>query len=179
MKRGFFACAARRYPVLLVACLGLAACNGEIYVRDGVTDGDAFYISPHAAANPDPVVQSWIRYSLARSVCQLELAERNPARATSFECEFKARSLLADAWIEYTLADNSLRDDYLDDLRFVKRSGYLGEYVARHFRKRAWSIPADLDMAAFERWRRTELRDHRPETRIVGAWGYRDAAVRR
>lgn len=160
----------------LIVCL-VTACNGEIYVRDGVTDGDTFHISPYVSANPDPVVQSWIRYSLARSVCQLQTDTGNPARANSFECERRSRKLLLDAWDEETLADGDLRDPYLDDLRFVRNAGFLGEYVAHHFSKSGWALPDDLDMKAFHRWRRSELRGHDPETRIIGSWSYRNAAA--
>jgi hypothetical protein len=163
-----------RPGIAAVLLLLVAACNGEIYVRDGVTDGDTFYISPYAAGNPDPVVQSWIRYSLARSVCQLQIDSGNPARASSFDCERRARTHLLEAWAEETLEDAALRDPYLDDLRFVRNSGFLDEYVAHHFAKSGWALPDDLDMNAYHRWRRSELRGHDAETRIIGSWVYRN-----
>ena len=155
---------------LLVA---LGACNGEIYVRDGVTDGDVFSIRPAAATSDSPVTQSWIRYSLSRSVCQLEANVPNPARATSYDCELEARHHLVEAWQEKTALDATLRDAYLDDLRFVAANGYLPEYVAHHLSDRSWAIPDDLSMSSYHKWRRRELRGHRPVTRIVGSWSYR------
>ncbi len=156
--------------------LGLAtlgACNGEIYVRNGVTDGDVFSIQPVAAMSDDPVTQSWIRYSLARSVCQLEADVPNPARASSFRCELTARQQLIDAWQEHRRADSGLRDPYLDDLRFVAVHGYLEEYVAHHFARSSWIVPSDLSMREYQTWQRQKLRGHRPATRIVGSWSYR------
>ena len=126
----------------IAATAALSGCNSGIYLRDGVVDGDTFYIPPQAAVDPDPVVQAWIRYSLARSLCQIELADENPARATSFECEHRGREQLAGAWIEYTEANPTLRDDYLDDLRFVYRAGLLPEYVAVNYARRSWTLPA-------------------------------------
>lgn len=161
------------------ALAAIAACDGRIYLRDGVTDGDTFYISPAAAANSDPVVQAWIRYSLARSVCQLDLTDDNPARASSFDCELTSRRQLAGAWQEYTLANPSLRDDYLDDLRFVANSGFLPEYVAEYFARRHWQLPDDLDRREFNRWRQAEFRGHQPKTRIIGSWGYSKASLKR
>lgn len=158
---------------MLLLPVFFTGCNNEIYLRDGVTDGDTFMINPHAAGSPDPVVQSWIRYSLTRSVCQLELTDRNPARATSYDCELRSRRQLAGAWIEHTSNDPDLRDDYLDDLRFVYRAGYLREYVADNFARRGWDLPDDLNRGAYYRWRRDELRGHHPETRIIGSWSYR------
>ncbi|MDX1480859.1 MAG: hypothetical protein R3315_04235 [Woeseiaceae bacterium] len=162
-----------RLVALTVALGCLSACNGEIYLRDGVTDGDTFSISPYAMGNQDPVVQSWIRYSLARSVCQLDAGTDNPARANSLRCETTSRRHLAEAWIEHTSADPSLQDEYLDDLRFVYRSGWLDEYVARHFGKSEWQRPAGLDMTGYRRWEKSELAGHRPVTRIIGSWSYR------
>ena len=62
----------------------LCACNGDIYVRDGGTDGDTFYLAPTAHDDADPVVQSWVAYSLARSIGQLELGGDKPAGKSSF-----------------------------------------------------------------------------------------------
>ena len=158
--------------VTIAATATLSGCNSGIYLRNGVVDGDTFYIPPQAAVDPDPVVQAWIRYSLARSLCQIELADENPARATSFDCEHRGREQLVGAWIEYTEANPTLSDDYLDDLRFVYRSGLLPEYVAANFARRSWSLPPDLDTRRFRRWQRTELRGHRPTTRLIGNWVY-------
>lgn len=163
---------------LLLNVLILAACNGEIYLRDGVTDGDAFFVSPYAAANPDPVVQSWIRYSLSRSVCQLRSGNENPARVSSFECERAARQQLVDAWLEHRSEHPALRDAYLDELVIVGDAGFLDEYTVHHFGGAGWTVPDELDTSAYHRWRRRELRGHRAETRIIGAWGYREAARR-
>ena len=162
-----------RLALIAAGLTVLGACNSEIYVREGVTDGDVFSIQPAAAISDDPVTQSWIRYSLSRSVCQLEADVPNPARANSFHCELTAREKLVEAWQEKTLADESLRDPYLDDLRFVTVHGYLDEYVAHYFARRSWTVPDDLTMREYHAWRREALRGHRPVTRIVGSWSYR------
>lgn len=162
---------------MLRACLfslllAATACNNEIYVRDGVTDGDTFYLAPVALVDDDPALQSWVAYSLMRSTCQLEIGGANPARSTSFDCEYRARETLVDTWDERQLADPAPEDAYLDALRRVDEAGYLEEYVVHYFRREAWSVPADLDLRGFERWRRDVLPRHRPETRLVGSWGY-------
>lgn len=156
-----------------VVLVALSACSGEIYLRDDVTDGDSFNISSTHAASQDPVTQSWIRYSLARSVCQLRMDTDNPARASSFECERNARRHLATAWTEYTDANRDLYDPYLNDLRFVRNSGYLDEYVAHFFGQPDWTLPGDLDMRRFHRWRKQELQDHDAVTHLIGSWSYR------
>lgn len=161
----------KRY-LLSVALLLLAGCNSEIYLRDGVTDGDTFYLAPVAAVDTDPVLQSWVAYSLAKSVCQLELGGDNPARANSYDCERSARSVLADTWAEKCAEYPGLSDDYLDALLAVSDAGYLGAYTAYFFGRNDWQVPAEVDVDAFDQWRRRHLRRHRPQTRLVGYWGY-------
>jgi hypothetical protein len=156
-------------PVVL-AMLALAACNGEIYVRDGVTDGDTFFLAERALSDGDPAYQSWVRYSLARSTCQLELGGDNPARGNSYDCELIARRLLADSWREN--AGPVDEDAYLDDLLTVDEAGFLDEHVAQEFGRRQWTLPDDLDLRAYRRWKRQMLPGHDPETRITGSWNY-------
>src|SRR5210317_45117 len=75
---------AMRYLVLLalLALLPLLASGGDIYTRDGVTDGDTFYLAPRAWADDDPVLQSWVAYSLMKSTCQLEIGGEKDRKST-------------------------------------------------------------------------------------------------
>lgn len=152
--------------------LAVAGCSGEVYLRDGVTDGDTFYLAERATSDSDPVLQSWVSYSLGRSFCQLQIGGENPARESSFDCEMTSRRLLLDTWLEKQAENPDLRDVYLDELSSVQNAGYLDEYVARNFGKRHWQLPDDLDVAAFNKWRRTNLRGHKPQMRIIGSWNY-------
>ena len=158
--------------VLTVLTLALTGCSGEIYVRDGVTDGDTFYLAERALSDDDPVFQSWVSYSLARSTCQLRIAGENPARASSYDCELIARRLMLETWQEKRLLDSTRADTYLDELTEVDKAGYLDEYVASHFRKRHWRVPDDLETSGYKRWSRREIPGHEPETHITGSWNY-------
>ncbi len=162
---------ARRFPAVLLSLL-LAACNGEIYLRDGVTDGDTFYLAQKALVDDDPVVQSWVSYSLMRSACQLELGGDNPARQSSFGCEVAARRHLLLTWQEKTTGDAELTNPYLDDLVAIHQAGFLDEHVVGYFRQRGWSMPDDLDMRAYRRWSTASMPRHEPETRLIGSWNY-------
>ena len=161
-----------RPALIVVMALALSACNGEIYLRDGVTDGDTFYLADRALTDDDPALQSWVRYSLARSACQLGIGGHNPARATSFDCELAAREMLLQAWFEKKLMDETLTDRYLDELLEVEGAGFLREYVARHHARSHWAMPDDLERGAYRRWARTTIPGHEPETRIIGSWNY-------
>jgi hypothetical protein len=156
----------------LSAAVFLTACSGEIYVRNGVTDGDTFYLAERALTDSDPVLQSWVSYSLMQSACQLQIGGDNPARATSFECELVARRHLLDAWREQRLRNPDIRDGYLDELSAVLEAGFLPEYVADNFVQRHWHLPPDLDKRGYTAWRREHLRRHKPVTRLAGSWNY-------
>jgi len=164
--------ATMRFPGLLLL-LPLVAGGSEIYTRDGVTDGDTFYLSPSAFTNNDPAFQSWVTYSLMKSTCQLEIGGENPARASSFVCEFKARGHLVNAWQEKLQQNHDVVDDYLDALTAVQEAGFLGEYTALFFGKKHWQLPEDLRVSEFQAWRKTNLRRHRPQTRVIGSWNYK------
>jgi hypothetical protein len=148
----------------------LAGCNTGIYLRDGVTDGDTFYLAEWALHDDDPVVQSWVSYSLTKSACQLMLGGDNPARATSFDCELTAREHLLETWSEI---GGGATSEYLDALQQTRDAGYLDEYVWEFLRKPGWSAPADLELESFGSWRRQHLHGHEAETRLIGSWGYR------
>lgn len=157
---------------LLLSSLILTACNSEIYVIDGVTDGDTFYLAERALADDDPVLQSWVSYSLAKSTCQLQIGGANPARASSYECELTARRLLVESWGEKKMLRDDIQDRYLDQLVEVHDAGFLDEYVVHHFGKESWYVPGEIDVRAFRRWRRQHIGPHKVETRIVGSWNY-------
>jgi len=158
--------------LLFIAVL-LAGCNPNIYVRDGVTDGDTFYLAPVALADDDPALQSWVAYSLMKSACQLEIGGPNPARASSYGCEFTARMHLLDAWDDQRRQNPAARDAYLDTLFAVREAGFLDEYTAHYFGADHWQVPVEVDLPAFDDWRRQQLRGHRPVTRLVGSWAYK------
>ncbi len=167
----------RRLPALAALFLVLGACSGEIYLRDGVTDGDTFFLAERALHDPDPALQSWVSYSLSRSACQLRNGAGNPARATSFDCELAAREHLLETWSSLRERDPA-SSDYLDDLDRVQQAGFLDEYVWRHFRDDSWSPPPGLQPERFRAWSRHHLPGHVPRTRWIGSWGYgRDVAA--
>ncbi|NNF60581.1 MAG: hypothetical protein HKN06_04530 [Gammaproteobacteria bacterium] len=157
--------------ILLPAVLLSVACRPDIYVRDGVTDGDSFYLAPQAYNDNDPVLQSWVTYSLLRSACQLETGSENPARVSTYNCELKARQHLLEAWQGKPHSE----DEYLDTLLDVRHAGFLEEYTVYYFGKQVWQVPDTVDMDAFDNWRRVHLKRHRPETRLIGSWGYAGA----
>jgi hypothetical protein len=161
-----------RIAALPVAGFLLAACNSEIYVRDGVTDGDTFYLAERALTDSDPALQSWVSYSLMKSACQLQIGGDNPARASSFDCELGARRHLLDAWYEQRVRNPDIRDTYLDELSAVLEAGFLPEYVADNFGQRHWDLPPDLDKRGYTAWHREHLGRHKPVTRLAGSWNY-------
>jgi hypothetical protein len=155
-----------------LALAALAGCNSSIYTRGGVTDGDTFYLAPRAWSDDDPVLQSWVAYSLSKSTCQLEIGGDNPARNSSYGCEFTARSHLLETWEEQRAEHVIATDAYLDDLLRVREAGYLDEYVVHYFGRHHWQVPAEVRVSDFRRWQQANLHQHRPCTQLVGSWNY-------
>ena len=153
--------------------LPLAALGSEIFTRDGVTDGDTFYLAPRAYSDDDPVLQSWVTYSLMKSACQLEIGGDNPARNSDYGCEFTARRHLVEAWEAQLAEHEGAADSYLDDLFRIREAGFLDEYTVHYFGKSHWQVPAEVRVDDFRAWRQKNLRRHRPQTRIIGSWNYR------
>ena len=159
--------------LLLIGLLALSACNPSIYTRDGVTDGDTFYLAPHAWLDDDPALQSWVAYSLVKSTCQLQGGGENPARNSDYGCELTAREHLVDTW-ETQLEEHAFASDpYLDALLQVRRAGFLDEYTVYYFGKDDWNVPAEVSVADFRHWQARNLARHKPQTRIIGSWNYR------
>jgi hypothetical protein len=161
-----------RWFLLFLLLPAVLACSSEIYVRDGVTDGDTFYLAPTAWTDDDPVLQSWVAYSLMKSACQLEIGGDPPSRASSYGCEFTARMALLDTWDEQKAEEPAITDSYLDTLARVRRAGFLDEYTVHYHGKKRWLVPAEVDLATFAAWRKQNLRRHRSRTRLIGSWGY-------
>jgi len=159
--------------LVLLALLPPLALGSEIFTRDGVTDGDTFYLAPRAHTDDDPVLQSWVTYSLMKSACQLEIGGENPARNSDYGCEFTARRYLVEAWEAQRAEHAGAADDYLNDLLRVRDAGFLDEYTVHYFGKKHWQVPAEVEDEKFRAWRRQNLRKHKPQTRIIGSWNYR------
>jgi len=159
--------------LLLLALVPTGALASEIFTRDGVTDGDTFFLAPRAYSDDDPALQSWVAYSLMKSTCLLELGGDNPARNSSYGCEFTARMHLVDAWETQRTEHPNASDAYLDTRVRVREAGYLDEYTVRYFGKRHWQVPVEINVDRFRRWERKHLPRHRPQTRLIGSWNYR------
>lgn len=157
----------------ILTLLPLVASGGEVFTRDGVTDGDTFYLAPRAWADDDPALQSWVAYSLMKSTCQLEIGGENPARNSDYGCEFTARQHLLDTWENQRAEHDDAADPYLDDLLRVREAGFLDEYTVYYFGRKHWQVPAEVNVDDFRQWQRTNLRRHKPQTRLIGSWNYR------
>ena len=160
--------------VVILLAVGLGACSSKVYVRDYVTDGDTFYLAPQAFVDNDPVLQSWVAYTLMLSACQLDIGGENPARVSDYGCEFSARMLLVDTWERKLEKNPDIRDDYLETLTAIREAGFLDEYTVHYFGDEIWQVPIEVNVDEFVTWQRTNIGRHRPEKRIIGSWNYED-----
>ena len=79
-----------------------------------------------------------------------------------------------ETWEEQRAEHTGITDPYLDSLLQVRNAGYLDEYTVRYFGRHDWTVPAEVHVDSFQQWQARHLDDHRPETRIIGSWNYRD-----
>ena len=94
--------------------------------------------------------------------------EQNPDAGRyryTFAEEAAARDASARVWIERREFQKGKPDGYLDRLIEVFKAGYIREYTWTYLRDPLWAEPAGLRLAAFDAWRRVNLKDHRAETR--------------
>lgn len=163
---------------MALVCLSLlalnTACDTNVYLRDGLTDGDVYFLPATAHLSTDPALHSWVTYSLGESTCKLGVGGDNPARNSSFECEVSARHLLVQSWSQQVQDRPQLQDRYLDELTQIEQAGFLREYVWDNFRERSWQRPDDLRSQEFREWKLGNLDNHRPYTRRIGWWAYTD-----
>lgn len=162
----------RMKGLLPLLCVLLAGCNNSIYVKDYVTDGDTFYLAPQAFVDNDPVLQSWVAYTLMLSACQLDIGGENPARVTDYGCEFSARMLLVDTWERKLEQNPEIRDDYLETLAAIREAGFLDEYTVLYFGDDVWQVPIEVNVDEFISWQREHFAGHRPQKRVIGSWNY-------
>ncbi len=159
-------------PIIVMLAAGLSACSGSTYVRDYVTDGDTFYLAPQAFVDNDPVLQSWVAYTLMLSACQLDIGGENPARVSDYGCEFSARMLLVDTWERKLERNPEIRNDYLETLTAIREAGFLDEYTVHYFGDDIWQVPIEVNVDEFVAWQRAHIGRHKPEKRIIGSWNY-------
>lgn len=112
---------------------------------------------------------AWLAYGATRSSWASEgYYEANPNAKFykySFTEEFKARESLFQVWKESKEKDQTLSDDYLDDLLQVGQAGYLSEYVWYYFNTPEWENPSiELRMDKFIQWKNQHIKNHRPRT---------------
>jgi hypothetical protein len=108
---------------------------------------------------------SWLGYAGARSAYREQHKLPSPASGEivpTFDEEVEARGMAA----LFLSLSNSHGGSYWDAVVKVQSAGFLKEYVWTYLRRPSWSAnQAPKNLAAFEKWRRANLKNHKPETR--------------
>jgi len=106
----------------------------------------------------------WLGYSGARSAYREQHKLPSPSSGEiipTFDEEISARSIAA----AFSSTMNS-RNSYWAAVEKVQSAGFLKEYVWTYLRRPSWPAnQAPKNLAAFEKWRRINLKNHKPETR--------------
>jgi hypothetical protein len=118
---------------------------------------------------PEAARPAWLYYAGSRSLwVDKKFWEKNPGAAQyqyTFAEEVEARQSCAAVWRHMRESQRAKPEAYLDQLAAVANAGFIPEYTWTYFRDPSWAQPPDLRLSEFGVWRKTNLTDHKPETR--------------
>ena len=148
-------------PALLVAIA---------WTSDSFAARPAIAIEWNPNEKPSPV---WLGYLISRTVFREKHKLSAPASGEvipTFAEEVTARSDALQIYQELRATNGTPREAYWEDFSRVAANKFTRAYVWIYFRRASWphsEKPADL--AAFQRWSKLALKNHRGEThgRIV------------
>jgi hypothetical protein len=121
---------------------------------------------PHDSAEDAAAV--WLGYLVARTAYHEKHNLPMPVSGEilpTFGEEVAARTDATTIYQELKAKDKKLKDAYWEELIRVKEKGFMPEYVWTYLRRRNWhEREAPKNLAAFENWRGSALRGHKPQT---------------
>ena len=110
----------------------------------------------------------WLSYLLARATYHSEQNLPSPMTGEivpTFAEEVYGRRAAIQVYRELKPKDPKIRNVYWETMSNVEASGMLDSYVWSFHRRDVWPASAKPQaQAAFEAWRRANLRQHRPQT---------------
>lgn len=110
----------------------------------------------------------WLGYLLARAAYRLEHKLPLPESGVilpSFPEEVDARTGAAQIYQELKEKDKRLHDTYWETLSQIKAKGFMNAYVWTYLRRPNWPKSQEpRNLAAFQNWSRSLLKNHKPVT---------------
>jgi hypothetical protein len=111
--------------------------------------------------------ESWLIYSAKIEEDMNEFYRRNRrgTYAISFEAELNARRYMM-FYYSVTKNENSIIDNYLEEMIKINGAGLFNEYVFICFNQDSWRRNNNLKLEEFANWMRSNMPDHIPLTLI-------------
>ncbi|MFN8627586.1 MAG: hypothetical protein U0587_16615 [Candidatus Binatia bacterium] len=110
----------------------------------------------------------WLVYLMKRArwhELDRNCGETETVVVPSFEEEVHARVATVKTYRALQQGDPALDVRYFNDLANVAEAGYLREYVWSYLHQPSWThVPDGLNVAEFDRWRDSNLRNHEAQT---------------
>lgn len=110
----------------------------------------------------------WLAYLIARATHHDEQKLATPRAGEivpTFAEEVYGRRAAIQVYRELKAKDATIRDPYWETMATVEAAGMLEPYVWSYHKRGAWAESArPKTLPAFEAWRRTNLKQHRPQT---------------
>ncbi|HEU4625594.1 MAG TPA: hypothetical protein VFS52_12555 [Steroidobacteraceae bacterium] len=119
-------------------------------------------------ATPEQEKTIWLAYLFARAAYVAGESGEAPTageREASFEEEVRGRTTAVNMYRALKHIDAQLASAYFSDIDRVEAAGFLREYVWSYLHQASWkTLPAGLNLEAFDAWRATHLTNHVPVT---------------
>jgi len=150
---------------VLVALVGMASAKS----KGGKESVNITLDQKQLEGKPEAVMSAWMGYGMARanwiSEHVLGKSDRPKDYHRGFEEELAGRESLSKIWSDLKGSDATLKDAYLDQLATVEAAGFMSEYVWTYLGSPEWKdAPQGLRLAEFEKWKTSNLADHKVET---------------
>lgn len=123
--------------------------------------------NPGSGSHEDAI---WLAYLTARAAFMEKNKDLYEGKtgtiAPTFAEEVQARTTATLVYQEIRQKDKTLNVAYFNDLDRIASSSFMREYVWTYLHQPTWGVaPADLKLADFDAWRKTNLPDHQAITK--------------
>ena len=152
----------RNFVLRLVIISAISAAHLSLAKQPGI----AIQFDPNPAKPKMDAI--WLGYLLGRAAYRSEHKLPLPASGMivpSFEEEVYARNGAAQVYQELKEKEKGLHDSYWETLLQIKTKGFMNAYVWTYLRRANWPKSQEpKNLAAFQTWSRSFLKNHKAQT---------------
>jgi hypothetical protein len=144
--------------ISIIFCLIFACASNPI--KSTSTSKPVIYLDANLS---NVQAAGWLAY--AASLGQWDDQNDNKNGINLYEREVYAREKAAIVWSELKQKQSDATEYDLDTMLKVKDAGFMREYVWYFLRKSDWSIPKELNLEGFNKWKEENIPNYQPTTK--------------